>query len=61
LVVNLGVEDGRNLVFDFAIDFDWRWWRLGMIQNSVRSCGFQLEDMEDWVDSMEMVQKLQGD
>jgi hypothetical protein len=32
-----------------------------MIRNSVRSCGFQLGDMEDWVDSVEMVQKLQGD
>jgi hypothetical protein len=32
-----------------------------MIQDSVRSCGFQLGDMEDWVNCMEMVQKLQGD
>jgi hypothetical protein len=32
-----------------------------MIQNSVWSCGFQLGDMEDWVDSAEMVRKLQGD
>jgi hypothetical protein len=61
LVVDLGVEDGRDLVFDFTVDFDRRWRRLGTIQNSVQSCRFQLGDMEDWVDSTEMVWKPQGD
>jgi hypothetical protein len=32
-----------------------------MIQNGVQSCGFQLRDVEDWVNCVEMVQKLQGD
>jgi hypothetical protein len=61
LVVDLGVEDGHDLVFDFAVDFDQRWRRFGTVWNSVRSCGFQLGDMEDWVDSAEMIQKPQVD
>jgi hypothetical protein len=32
-----------------------------MIRNSVRGCGFQLGDMEDWVNGAEMVWKPQGD
>jgi hypothetical protein len=61
LVVDLGVEDGCDFVFNFAVDFDWSWQRLGMIWNGVWSCRFQLEDMKDWVNGTEVVWKLQGD
>ena len=61
LVIDLGVEDCHDFIFAFAVDFDWRWRRLGTIRNDVRSCGFQLGDMEDWVDFAEMVRKPQGD
>ena len=60
LVVDLGVEDSRDFVFNFAIDFNRRQ-RLGTVQNGVRSCRFQLRDMEDWVNCVEMVRKSQGD
>jgi hypothetical protein len=61
LVVDLGVKDGHDFIFDFTINFDWRWQRLGTIWNGVQSCGFQLGDMEDWMNCMEMVWKPQGD
>ena len=60
-VIDLGVEDCRDFIFAFAVDFDRRWRRLGTIRNGVRGCGFQLGNMEDWVDFAEMVRKPQGD
>jgi len=32
-----------------------------MIRNLVRSCGFQLGHMEDWVNCTEMVREVYGD
>jgi len=58
LVVDFGVEDGCNFIFNFTINFDQRWWRLDMVWNGVWSCRFQLRDMEDWVDFAEVVRKL---
>jgi hypothetical protein len=61
LVVDLGVKDGHDFIFDFTVDVDWSWQRLGMIWNGVQSCRFQLGDIEDWVNGAEVVQKPQGD
>ena len=61
LVVDFGVEDCHDFIFAFAVNFDQRWQRLGMVRNGVRSHGFQLGDMEDWVNFAEMVRKPQGD
>jgi len=61
LVVNFGVEDFRDFIFELVVDFNWGWRRLGMIQNLVQSCKFQLGHMEDWVNCMEMIREVYGD
>ena len=36
-LVELGVEDFRDLVFGFAIDIDWRWGWLDVVGDGVWS------------------------
>jgi len=57
MVVNFGIEDFRNFKFWFIIDNDW--WRQGLntIRDQVQDCWFQHGYMENWVYSMEPVQK----
>jgi hypothetical protein len=45
-LVELGVEDFRNLVFRFSIDDDWRRRRLFAIRNSVRNWRLECRHME---------------
>ena len=60
-VVNLGVKDFGDFEFRFIIDNDWWGWGLNPIRNWIQSCWFQHGKMENWVYSMETVQKLYGD
>ena len=38
--INLGVEDFRDFVFEFPLNFNWWWRRLYTIWNFVRNCRF---------------------
>ena len=54
--VDLGVENFRDLVLRFTVDFDgWRR-RLNTSGDGVRSSGFQLRDVENWMDGTHGVQ-----
>ena len=54
--VDLGVEDLGDLVLRFTVDFDgWRR-RLNTSGDGVRSSGFQLRDVENWMDGTHGVQ-----
>jgi hypothetical protein len=45
-LVELGVEDFRNLIFRFSIDYDWWRQRLFAIQKGVWNCWLECRDME---------------
>jgi hypothetical protein len=60
LLINLGVQDLRNLIFLFTINVDQRWRRLGLVWNGVWSFRFQQNNMENGVDTMHAVQKLEN-
>ena len=38
--IDLGVEDFRDFIFEFALNFNWWWWRLYMIWNFIGNRGF---------------------
>jgi len=61
LVVNFGVKDFRDFIFELVVDFNQGWRRLGTIRNLIRSCEFQLGHMEDWVNCVEMIREVYGD
>jgi hypothetical protein len=58
--VGLGVKDFGDLVLGFAVNFDWRWRRLGPLQNGVQDQRLEHRDMEDRVDCTYAVQKSQS-
>ena len=49
--VVLGVEDAFDQVFGRAVDDDGRRWRLFSVFESVREFGFQLRNMEYWMNA----------
>ena len=55
-LVNLGVENFGDLVLRFTIDFDGQRRRLNTSRDGVRSSGFQLRDVENWMDGTHGVQ-----
>jgi hypothetical protein len=58
---NLGVKDFGDLVFWFPIDCDgWGRW-LNSVRDGVRSCGFELGDMENRVDRSHSIRKTDGE
>jgi len=44
--VDLGVHNFFNFVFNFSIDFDWRWWRLDAVGNTALVGGLELRHVE---------------
>ena len=59
--IDLRTEDLSNLKLWLTIYKD-RWQRqLDSVSDCVRGCGFQYRDMEYWMDSTEVIQKLKGD
>jgi len=49
--VDLGVQNGFNNVFDFAVDLNGWWGILIVVRNGVRSDRFKHRGMEDWINS----------
>ena len=59
--VDVAVQNFVYFVFEVLVDLNRWWWGENTVWNGVWSCRFQLRDMEDWVNCVEMVRKLQGD
>ena len=61
LVVNFGIENFKDLIFEFSFNLNWwqRW--LCLVQNGIWKTGFQLEHMEDRVQGLESLQKTEGE
>jgi len=44
--VNFGVEDLGYLIFEIALDFDWRGWRFSTVWDGTRCVWLEDGDME---------------
>ena len=42
VVVNFGIKDFGDFVFEFSFDFNQRWGRLGVVRNFIWDCWFEL-------------------
>jgi hypothetical protein len=54
-LIDLGVQDLRNLIFLFTINVNQRWRRLGPVWNGVWSFRFQHNDVENGMNSVHTV------
>ena len=50
--IDAGVQDFGDFVFGLSVDFYWRRRRLRAIREGVRSCRFELRNMEDRVNGV---------
>ena len=46
-----------EFILSFAIYFDWFRWRQSTVLEAVLDSGFELQDVEDWVNSVETVRE----
>jgi hypothetical protein len=60
VLVGLRVKDFGDLILGFAVNFDWRQRRLGLLRNGVRDQRLEHRDMEDRMDCTHAVRKLQS-
>jgi hypothetical protein len=58
--VDLGIENLRDLVLSFTVNFDWQRRRLGQLRDGVRDQRLEHQDMEDQVDCPHTVRKSQS-
>ena len=42
VVVNFGIKDLGDFIFEFYFNFNQRWRRLGAVRNFVQDCRFKL-------------------
>ena len=51
-VINLGIQDFQDLVLFVVIDLNWRWRGNFAVRDGTGGVGFELRDMEDWVNTV---------
>ena len=60
-MINLGVENFSNFIFEFTLNFDWRRRRLSAVWDFVGDCRFKHRDMKDWMNTMDGVREMEGE
>jgi len=57
VIVVFRVRYLAEFILGFAIYFDWFGWRQSTVIEAVLDGGFELQDVEDWVNSAETVRE----
>ena len=59
--VNFGIKDFGDLILKFPLNIDGQRWRLNTIRNFIRDSGFEHGDMENGMNTVDCVQKMEGE
>jgi len=61
LAINFGVYYPRNFIFRFPIDYNWSRGQLCSLKKRVGCSGFEHGHMENWMDRMHRLWKIEGE
>ena len=60
-VIDRGIQNFQNLILFVVVDLDQRWRGDFAVRDGAGGVGFELRDVEDWVNTTHIRGQLEGD